>query len=94
MLYQEFKHAQTYWAYSGYAFALTTGILRVTNYKHSISDVLAGAGLGMLVTNLVYYFEPLKNWNPFKLGQEPRLALLSHLRWNSNEISIGLIMQL
>jgi hypothetical protein len=31
-----------------------------------VSDVLVGAGIGIMVTDLVYRFEPLKNWNPFK----------------------------
>jgi len=36
------------------------------NNKHYVSDVLVGAGIGILVTQLVYHFEPLKNFNPFK----------------------------
>ncbi|WP_103327252.1 phosphatase PAP2 family protein [Bacteroidetes bacterium endosymbiont of Geopemphigus sp.] len=62
----EFKDSQAYWVYSGYPFAITTAILRITNYKHWISDVLEGTGLNILVANLVYYFEPLKIWDPFK----------------------------
>jgi membrane-associated phospholipid phosphatase len=31
-----------------------------------MSDVLVGAGIGIVVTQLVYYFKPLKNFNPFK----------------------------
>jgi membrane-associated phospholipid phosphatase len=38
----------------------------MVNDKHWISDVLVGAGIGILATELVYYFEPLKNFNPFK----------------------------
>jgi len=53
-------------ACSGYLFATSTGSLRVMNNRHWTSDVLAGAGIGILVANMVYYFEPLKNWNPFK----------------------------
>ena len=53
-------------AYSGYLFATTTGVFRVLNNKHWVGDVLVGAGIGILVTDLVYRFEPLKNWNPFK----------------------------
>jgi len=65
-LHLEFKDTHTLLAYSGYVFATATGVLRVMNNEHWVSDVLAGAGIGMLCTQLVYHFEPLKNWQPFK----------------------------
>jgi membrane-associated phospholipid phosphatase len=66
-LYNETKDYNPYLAYSGYLFSTATGVLRITNNKHWISDVLVGAGLGMFVTNLVYCIDPLKNWHPFRL---------------------------
>ena len=60
-LHQEYKESAPILAYSGYLFALTTAILRVTNDKHWIPDVVTSAGLAMLITNLVYYFEPFKS---------------------------------
>ncbi|MEN8137185.1 MAG: phosphatase PAP2 family protein [Bacteroidota bacterium] len=66
VLYNEFSSTSPLLAYSGYAFATTTGVFRMINNKHWFSDVLVGAGIGILVTNLVYYFEPLKSFNPFK----------------------------
>ena len=36
------------------------------NNKHWLSDVLAGAGLGILVTEVIYSFDPIIKWNPFK----------------------------
>jgi membrane-associated phospholipid phosphatase len=35
-------------------FATTTGFFRVLNNKHWVSDVLVGAGVGMLVTDIFY----------------------------------------
>ena len=66
VLHHEFIDSSPLLAYSGFVFATTTGVLRVMNNKHWVSDVLVGAGIGILVTDLVYRFEPLKNWNPFK----------------------------
>lgn len=66
VLHHEFVDSSPWLAYSGYLFATTTGVLRVLNNKHWVSDVLVGAGIGIMVTDLVYRFEPLKNWNPFK----------------------------
>jgi len=65
MLYYEYKDHHPVFAYSGYAFATATASLRVLNDRHWVGDVLVGAGIGMLITHLVYKLEPLKNWNPF-----------------------------
>lgn len=66
VLFNEFHQTAPVLAYSGYAFAATTGTFRMLNNKHWLSDVLVAAGIGIIVTDLVYYFEPLKNFNPFK----------------------------
>ncbi len=66
VLYNEFKDSSPWFAHSGYLFAATTGGLRVANNAHFISDVLVGAGLGILVTKLVYWLDPIISWNPFK----------------------------
>ena len=66
MLYHEFKDENVIYASSGYLFSTTTGGMRVMNNRHWVSDVLAGAGVGILVANLIYHIEPLKNFNPFK----------------------------
>lgn len=66
VLYNEFHDSSPVLAYSGYAFAATVCYFRMANNKHYLSDVLVGAGIGIAVTNLVYYFKPLKNFNPFK----------------------------
>ena len=65
VLFYEFKDSSPLLAYSGYAFSTTTATFRVLNNRHWVSDVLVGAGIGMLVTSIVYYFEPLKSFNPF-----------------------------
>lgn len=66
VLYNEFSQSSDALAYSGYAFATTTGMFRMINNKHWLSDVLVGAGIGIIATELVYYIEPFKNFNPFK----------------------------
>ena len=64
-VYEEYKDTNAYLAYSGFGFAAVTGGLRLFNNKHYISDILAGAGIGILVTRLVYHFDYLFKWNPF-----------------------------
>ena len=64
-LFQSYKDTAPIYAYSGYLVATTVGTLRMTNNKHWVSDVVLGAGLGILVTRLVYHWKPFENWNPF-----------------------------
>jgi hypothetical protein len=59
-LYHEFHETQPLLAYSGFVFATATGVLRITNNAHWFPDVLAGAAVGVLVTNLVYQAAPGK----------------------------------
>jgi len=86
VLYHEFRDNNIYLALSGYLFASATGMLRITNNKHWLSDVLVGAGVGILVTNLVYYFEPLKNWDPFHFNKN--IAIIPDLNIANKRIGL------
>lgn len=66
VLFHEFRDSSPLAAYSGYAFAATTGIFRMINNRHWFSDVMVGGGIGILSAILVYHFEPFKDFNPFK----------------------------
>lgn len=65
-LYLEYENTNKFLALSGYGFATTTGILRVTNNRHWLSDVLVGAGIGMFSARVIWYINPFPNWKPFK----------------------------
>lgn len=60
--FKELKDSNPVLAYSGYAVALFVAGSRVYNNRHWVSDVVAGAGFGILSTELSYliYF-PIKN---------------------------------
>ncbi|MES2486890.1 MAG: phosphatase PAP2 family protein [Bacteroidota bacterium] len=66
VLFEEFRDSSPLLAYSGYGFATATGTLRLLNNAHWMSDVLMGAGIGILVTKVVYLLDPIIAWNPFK----------------------------
>lgn len=66
VFYEEFKDSNPWLANSGYLFAAATGTLRMMNNAHYLSDVLVGAGIGILSARLVYQFDNLIKWNPFK----------------------------
>ena len=57
-LRQEYKDVSPWYGIAGYTVAATTGILRLYNNKHWVSDVVAGAGFGILSTKLAYWIYP------------------------------------
>lgn len=86
VLYHEFKDEHPLLAYSGFAIATTTGAFRIINNRHWLSDVVSAAGISILVTNVVYHFEPLKNFNPFNKNQNT--SFLPY--YNGNEFGLFL----
>ncbi|MEJ2905248.1 phosphatase PAP2 family protein [Pedobacter panaciterrae] len=57
-LKQEYKDVSPWYGYAGYTVAIATGVLRTYNNKHWASDVVAGAGFGILSTKLSYLLYP------------------------------------
>ena len=58
LLKQEYGDQYPWLSYTGYAIATATGALRMYNNRHWFSDVVAGAGFGMLSTKLSYVLYP------------------------------------
>jgi hypothetical protein len=54
----------------GYGFATATGILRIYNRDHWFSDVVAGAGFGILSTKAAYLLYPYIRNRLFKAGRQ------------------------
>jgi len=55
---QEFTGKSKWYGILGYSIATTTGIFRLYNHDHWLSDVVAGAGYGVLSTKLSYLIYP------------------------------------
>ncbi|WP_300489486.1 phosphatase PAP2 family protein [Flavobacterium sp.] len=55
----EYRNSNIWFASTGFMIATTTGALRVMNNRHWVSDITAGAGIGMTTAILTYYFNPL-----------------------------------
>lgn len=58
-LHQEYKNKSVWFSIAGYTIAATTGVLRMYNNKHWLSDVVAGAGIGILATKAAYWIYPV-----------------------------------
>lgn len=66
MLYKEYQD-KPWIGIAGYGIASATGVMRIIENRHWISDVLAGAGSGILMTELSYCLNDLlfedRPWN-------------------------------
>lgn len=68
-LLQEYKDQSIWYGISGYAVAAGTGFFRMYNNRHWLTDVAAGAGIGILSTKIAYQLHPWIKRNIFK-GQK------------------------
>ena len=59
MLAKEYGHKSPWIGIGAYSVATATGLMRMANNKHWLSDVLTGAGIGILSTELGYYLTDL-----------------------------------
>jgi membrane-associated phospholipid phosphatase len=57
-LAQEYSDNSVWYSVAGYTIAATTGIFRLYNRDHWFSDVVAGAGFGILSTKAAYLVYP------------------------------------
>ena len=84
-MHKEYGELSTWYSIGAYSCATAVGIMRVTKNAHWISDVIAGAGIGILSTELVYLThlykwdnEHLKNFDifPFNIGRQKGVTLV------------------
>ncbi len=57
VMYQSFKDDNLWLAYSGYVPAVVVGAYRMIKDKHWVSDVVVGAGLGIVMSHLSYHMD-------------------------------------
>ena len=58
LLHEEYGERSIWYSVAGYGVAATTGGLRIAKDNHWLSDVLAGAGVGIVSTELAYWIYP------------------------------------
>jgi hypothetical protein len=77
LMYQEYKHISVWYGISGYAIAAGTGAFRMYNNRHWLSDVLAGAGIGILSAKAGYWLQPITtNWFRKKKSKTSKTAMI------------------
>lgn len=90
LLYHEYKDSNLWYASSGFLFATATGILRIANNKHYTSDVLAGAGIGLVSGLIVSYWNPLQSMS---FGKKKKTTAFVYPQIGS-QIGMGALIQL
>lgn len=96
-LYQEYKHKSVWYGVAGYAVATTTGLFRVYNNRHWISDVAAGAGIGILSTKIAYWTNPYITKKLFgkkdsEIQQKENKTTMLMPFYNGKQYGLGLSM--
>ena len=74
-LRQEYKDVSPWYGIGGYAAAIATAYLRLYNDKHWFSQLLPGAGIGILSTKVAYWVYPYVKRKLFKNKQSSLVAL-------------------
>jgi len=91
-LWQEYKDVSPWYGVVGYVVATGTGLFRVYNNRHWITDVAAGAGIGILSTKLAYWISPFMKNKIFKTKEKNTTTVLAPF-YNGRQLGVGFAMQ-
>ena len=86
ILDMEYRDTSPWISVAGYAAATTTGLYRMINDQHWISDVLVGAGIGILSTKAVYFT------HRYRWGKKRNIVILPSILKNGGGISFGMVI--
>lgn len=88
-MFREYKDTNFWLGVSGYSLAVFTGIYRMLNDKHWVGDVVAGAGFGILSTELAYWLYP--KINNVLGGKNKNTATMVMPFYQNKSVGIGLV---
>lgn len=92
-MYREYHDSNFWLSMAGYPLAAFTGIYRVINNKHWVGDVVAGAGIGILSTELAYWLFPTINkWFTPK-SKESKIATMVFPTFQEKQAGLGVVMR-
>ena len=91
-LWQEYKDVNIWYGISGYIVATGTGFFRIYNSRHWLSDVVMGAGIGILSTKVAYWIYPYVQSKLFRSSKNTTAAIAPF--YNGKQLGFGLIMNL
>lgn len=86
-LRQEYKDVSPWYGIAGYAVATGTALFRMYNNRHWFTDVLSGAGIGILSTKIAYWVYPSMQSTFFKKSRLTRAMAAPYYNGESMGIS-------
>ena len=89
-LWQEYKDVSIWYGISGYAIATATGAFRIYNDKHWLTDVVAGAGIGILSTKIAYWINPFIQKKIFNSKEKNTMSSIAPF-YNGKQVGIGFL---
>jgi len=91
-LWQEYKNKSVWYGISGYIVATGTGLFRVYNNRHWLTDVVAGAGIGILSTKAAYWLFPYVK-NTIFPSKENKVTSMIAPFYNGRQMGAGMVVQ-
>lgn len=88
-LYQEYKDVSPWIGVAGFAVATGTGFFRIYNNRHWLSDVVMGAGIGILSTKIAYWTFPFIDNKILKAGKKVHSQIIPF--YNGRQTGLGLV---
>jgi len=91
-LWQEYKDVNIWYGISGYIVATGTGLFRIYNARHWLSDVAMGAGIGILSTKIAYWVFPYVQNKIFSSHKEVSSVITPF--YNGNQLGLGMVINM
>src|SRR5690606_29011205 len=93
-LLQEYKDKSIWYGISGYVVATGTGLMRIYNNRHWLTDVAAGAGIGILSTKIAYWVYPFLKNKIFKdKKSEKQISAMVMPFYNGEQFGGGMVVR-
>ncbi|MFE3847725.1 phosphatase PAP2 family protein [Flavobacterium sp. LB3P45] len=90
LVYQEYKDVSIWYGISGYLVATGTGAFRLYNNRHWLTDVVAGAGIGILSAKAAYWLYPsIKRLLDSKKQTNKKTAFIPY--YDGKRVGFGLV---
>lgn len=90
-LYQEYKDVSIWYGITGYLVASGTGLFRMYNNRHWLTDIAAGAGIGILSTKIAYWMHPFIKKTIFRDKENVNATIMP--LYNGREYGLGISMR-
>jgi membrane-associated phospholipid phosphatase len=91
IMYKEYKDLSPWIGVGGYLVATTTGVFRMLNHAHWLSDVVMGAGIGLLSAEIGYLMLPV--WHSIFGIKDDGKQFAAVPTFSTQSLGLGLVYQ-